>query len=72
MTVAPDFRKRDITVRYEDESHPNISSSPTQYPARDVAKRVWYDWDDYFLGRAPKIISITVDGETFTNEELRF
>lgn len=64
------LKKVDAKVRYVGEYKPNWQSVETDNKV--LATRLWYDHEDHYgFGGAPKIIDITVNGETFTLEDLR-
>lgn len=62
-----ELRKRDIKVRYIGTHVPDIKSTRT---SEEIAKGIFYEFDDYHFGWPREIIDITVDGETFTKEDL--
>lgn len=57
-----ELKKHDITITYEDTYRPHIEST---FTPREMARRLFYDWWDYKLGREPKVLSIEVDGEIY-------
>lgn len=64
------LKQVDAVVRYVGETRPNLQSIETDNKV--LARRLWWDHEDnYYFGGAPEIIDITVNGETFTVEELR-
>lgn len=64
------LKKVDARVSYVGEYKPNWQSVETDNKA--LARRLMWDHEDnYYFGGAPKIIDITVNGETFTVEDLR-
>lgn len=63
------LKKVDAVVRYVGKYKPNLQSIETDNKV--LARRLWWDHEDKYYDGAPKIIDITVNGETFTVEELR-
>lgn len=64
------LKKVDAVVRYVTEYRPGLSTVETDN--LKIAKRLWWDHlDDFPWGIVPPIIDITVNGETFTEKELR-
>ena len=63
------LKKVDAVVRCVDEYRPNMQTIETN--EYEIAKKLWYDHDEYYLGVKRKLIDITVNGVTFTDAELR-
>jgi hypothetical protein len=63
--------KHEIVIKYTtEEIYKGMSTSYPNNPLK-VARWYWLEWWDHRYGPEPEVHTITVDGRTFTLEEIR-
>lgn len=57
-----ELKKNDVSIKYVDYAYPDFRSV---YEPREVAKRMYYEFDEYSFAPPRQILEIWVDGEKF-------